>query len=246
MRKIISILALILLLIPFQAASQDARFGLQMSPVFCTMSNKSNLINSSGLRIGLKIGGIGEYYLSDWMVLYGGAGFSFSHGGKLLHKFGGNLLPDSDLSDSKFNTGEKPLPNDVEITYALQMLEVPMGLRYEFNLSGQPFKVYLAFPEFYLGIISRSRGKIQGVGVDLSGEDIGGDVKPFNFAWGVGAGIKYPMDGDHYLTAGLHMQRGLSDVTSNDGVYVDDSNQRHAEDSKGHLNGLILKFAYFF
>jgi len=246
MRKIISILVLVLWLAPFEVECQDASFGLQVSPMFCTMSNNSNLINSSGLRLGLKIGGIGEYYLSDWMVLYGGAGFSFSQGGKLLHKFGGNLLPDSDLSDSKFNSGEKPLPNDVEITYALQMLEVPMGLRYEFNLSSKPYRVYLAFPEFYLGVISRSRGKIEGTGVSLKNEDIGGDVKPFNFAWGLGVGIVHPMDGEHYLTAGLHIQRGLSDVTSNDGAYVDNSNQRHKEDSKGHLNGLILKFAYFF
>ncbi|NND31369.1 MAG: PorT family protein [Saprospiraceae bacterium] len=246
MKKIISVLLFMAGMSTLYSQAGETLFGIQASPSIGWMRSTDNLINSNGVKIGLRIGGIGEHYLTDWMIMYGGAGFSFSQGGALLHKFGGNLLPKSDLSDAKYNTGEKPLPNDVEITYSLQMLEIPMGLRYQIGLPNQRYDLYLSFPEFYLGLISKSTGKIDATGIRLTKEDIGNDVKPFNFGWGVGIGIQMPGARGHGLTMGLHLQRGLSDTTRNDGRTVLDNGTTEKEDSKGTLNALILRFVHFF
>ena len=245
MKKIISVLSILSTAILSFAQPNESTFGIIASPTIGWMRSNDNLINSNGLKLGLKVGGMGEYYVTPWMALYGGATFSFSQGGVLLHKFGGNLLPDSDLSDRVYNTGDKPLPDDVEITYSLQLFEIPIGLRYEIGLPNQSFDLYFVFPEFNMGIVSKSSGKIDATGIRLEKEDIGKDVKPFNFAWGIGAGLKIPMQSQHYGTFGLHLQRGLSDVTGNNGTRVQNG-VREEEDSKGTLNSLILKFAYFF
>jgi hypothetical protein len=246
MKKIISLLLLISTTMVGYSQANEITFGLEVSPSIGWMRSSNNLINANGLKVGLKIGGIGQYYLTDWMILYGGAGFSFAQGGALLHKFGGNLLPKSDLSDARYNTGDKPLPDDVEITYSLQMLEVPMGLRYKIGMPNQRFDLYFSFPEFYLGLISKSNGKIDATGIRLEKEDIGNDVKPFNFSWGIGAGLELPESNGHQAIVGLHLQQGLSDVTRNDGTTVQNGGVRQKEDSKGTLNSLIIKFAYFF
>lgn len=246
MKKIIAVLTGICWFATLSAQTEEGRFAVSLSPTIGWMRSNDNLINSNGIKLGLKIGGLGEYPITEWMYLYGGVSFSFSQGGSLLHKFGGNLLPDSKLSDSQYNTGDKPLPDDVQITYSLQIFEIPMGLRYHIGLPGKPFDLYLAFPEFYVGLIGKSNGKIDATGIRLKKEDIGPDVKPFNFAWGIGAGIQLPLNGDHYGSFGLHLQRGLADVTSNNGKRVTSSGLREDEDSKGSLNSLILKFAYFF
>jgi hypothetical protein len=243
MKKIISLLLFSVSVVVGYAQASETVFGLEISPSIGWMRSNNNLINANGLKIGLKIGGSGQYYLTDWMIIYGGAGFSFAQGGALLHKFGGNLLPKSDLSDAKYNTGNKPLPDDVEITYSLQMLEVPMGLRYKIGMPNQRFDLYLSFPEFYLGLISKSNGKIDATGIRLDKEDIGNDVKPFNFSWGIGAGLQLPNANGHQSTVGLHFQQGLSDVTGNEGTTVQDGGLRQKEDSRGTLNALILKFA---
>jgi len=246
MKKIISILAALLYCSILPAQMHEASFGIVASPSLGWMRTNDNLINSNGLKFGLKIGGMGEYYIMDWMIVHAGATFSFSQGGVLLHKFGGNLLPDSDLSDSKYNTGDKPLPDDVQITYSMQAFEVPFGLRYQIGLPTENFDLYLAFPEFHLGLISKTNGKIDATGIRLEKEDIGKDVRLFNLAGGIGAGLHVPMDNYNYALLGLHLQLGLADVTSNNGTRVLNTGVREKEDSKGTLNGLILKFAYFF
>lgn len=166
MKKIIFLLFFFPSLIHFCLGQADqSSFGFIVSPTLGWMNNNDNLINSNGVRLGMKLGGIGEYYASDWLIIYGGATFSLSQGGTLLHKFGGDLLPDSKLSDPQINSGQKPLPDDVEIKYSLQLFEVPVGLRYEIGLINQPFDLYFIFPEFNLGIISKSIGAIQATGI---------------------------------------------------------------------------------
>lgn len=246
MKKIISLLTWSMICHTLiYSQMNETSFGVILSPTVGWMQSKDNLINSNGVKLGLKVGGIGEYYVTDWMALYGGATFSLSQGGVLLHKFGGNLLPDSELSDPQYNSGNKPLPDDVEIKYSLQLFEVPIGLRYQIGLPNKLFDLYFIFPEFNLGIISKSTGAIQATNILLEKEDIGKDVRAFNFAWGIGAGIIVPMQ-DQYGSFGLHLQRGLSDITSNNGFRVLANGTREEEDSKGTLNSLILKFAYFF
>ena len=228
-----------------RAQQHDTRFGLLVSPAIIWMKTDDNLVNSNGVRAGLKIGGILEHDANHWLSLYAGASFSMSHGGKLLHKFGGNLLPRSRLSDSQFNTGEKPLPDDVNITYRLQLFEVPLGLRYSFEV-GHDKRIYLIFPELVPGIVGRVKGDIQATALRLEREKLGRDVKVLNLAWGMGAGLEL-ID---RVQLGLHYQGGMSDLTRNNGTRVMSSPaggvSRVPEDSRAVMQVLSLRLAYMF
>ena len=250
MKKIMPIILLCFLISTVQAQDGETRFGFEFSPSFNWMRSDDNLINSNGLKLGVRIGGLGEFPLTDWIVIQGGFAFSFGRGGTLLHKVGGNLVPTSDLSDPSFNQGQKPLPDDTDITYGLSQLEMPFTLQYIFPMSQRDYDLFFSFPALNLAIISRTRGKIQATGIDLKGEDLGDDIRTFNLSWGIGAGIRTHAQNGKVLTAGLYYESGLADLTSNDGSQVlqkpDGSFSIEREDSRGTLSGLILKFAVLF
>ena len=249
MKKIMCVLLLFLLCRVSEGQVGETLFGFQLSPTFSNMKTSDNLINSNGVRLGFKIGGLANYYVADWLVIDAGFGFGFSQGGKLLHKIGGNLLPKSDLSDSQLNTGTKPLPDDVNISYRMHLLEIEGGFKYLLPIGPGDFDLFLSFPVLTLGIVGQATGSIQATGIDVTGENIGKDVNAFNFSWGYGAGIQRITQGGQTLIFGLMLQRGIADLTRDDAVKAiptSNSFDRIAEESDGKLNAVILKFALLF
>ncbi len=219
------------------------------SPTFSSLDSDDNLINGNGTRLGFKVGGVANYYVTDWLIIDAGFGFGFSQGGKLLHKFGGNLLPKSDLSDSQLNTGTKPLPDDVNISYSMHLLEIEGGFKYLIPIGHADFDIFASFPMLNLGIVGQTTGRIEASGIDAGGENIGKDVNLLNFSWGLGAGIQRSTRGGQTMILGLMLQRGIADLTRDDGVKAiptSNSFDRVAEESDGTLNVVILKFALLF
>ncbi len=231
------------------AQKGEIYYGLQGGPSFDWMSSDNNLINSNGVRFGFKLGGALEYYLDDWLIFSTGVGFAFGQGGKLLYKTGGDLFPNSDIDNSELNPGNKPFPNNTEVTYKMQIFEFPTSLKYLISLPNQNVDFFFAFPEITLGIIGRTRGDISATGLELSRQDIGKDVRAFNMSWGVGTGVTYEAQVGR-VSAGIYLQRGISDLTKDDGTLVtenpDGTFETERENSRGTLNGIILKLAYFF
>jgi hypothetical protein len=229
--------------------AQEVSYGLQFSPTVSWLSSSDDFINGNGAKLGLKLGGFAEYFLNDWFGITGGFGFAISQGGNLIYKTGGNLLPNSNLSDSQFNSGEKPLPDDVNITYTLMLLEIPVSAKYLVTTSND-FDFFAEFPVFTLGLLSRSIGAVQGDGVQLTNEKIGPDVNPFNFSWGFGAGIQKINPSGHTLVGGIYFQKGMADLTKDDGTLVkiqsNGTSQKESENSKGNMNGIVFKFAILF
>ena len=249
MKKIMCLLSLLLFVVSTYAQVGETSFGFQLSPTFSSLNSDDNLINGNGTRLGLKVGGLANYYVTDWLVIDAGFGFGFSQGGKLLHKIGGNLLPKSDLGDSQLNTGTKPLPDDVNIRYSLHILEIEGGFKYLIPLNSLEYDLFLSFPVLNLGIIGQSTGSIEAAGIDVTGENLGKDVNGFNFSWGFGAGLQKETVGGQSIIMGLMLQRGIADLTRDDGVKAiptSTSFERIPEESDGTLNAVILKFALLF
>ncbi len=249
MKKIMCCLLLFSIPMVLCAQAGETLYGFQVSPTFSSLNSDDNLINGNGTRLGFKIGGLANYYVADWLVLDVGFGFGFSQGGKLLHKIGGNLLPKSDLSDSQLNTGTKPLPDDVNISYSLHLLEIEAGFKYLIPLQSADFDLFLSFPTLNLGIVGQSTGSIEATGIDVTGENVGKDVTGFNLSWGFGTGIQKSTQSGQALIMGLMFQRGFADLTRDDGVKAvptSNSFDRIPEDSDGNLNAVILKFALLF
>jgi len=184
MNKIAYIVIILVFGFHIHSQAQTAvRFGFQISPNLTWLSSNDNTINSEGNNLGLRLGVMGEYYFSERYAITGGLGFSFGQGGTLIHETGGNFFSESDLSEF-LNTGEKPLPDGVQLGYKIQYVEIPIGLKMRTDEIGY-FRYFAEIPVFNLSFRAQSRGSILGEGIDEEDLDINKDVTLINLSWGL-------------------------------------------------------------
>lgn len=259
MKNILFALLLLLSSQPIIGQVEDFRLGVQVTPTFNWIRTNNNLINSNGTNLGIQLGLIGDVIFSETFSVDIGLALSFNKGGTLRHDIGGNLLPKSELSDHLFNSGTKPLPDDVDIKYSLQYLEIPISLRMRTKEFGY-IKYFIEAPIITWGIRTQSRGDIDGLGIGkLERENISNDVTIYHLSWGLGAGVEYSISMNNSLIFGIYYNSTLTDITKNAGITektVDDSGtpndfrddivQPSKENSKASISGLSLRLGILF
>ncbi len=241
MKKIAAICAFLFIMQTAIIAQDDIRFGFQLSPVFSWMTSSDNRINPSGTNLGLKLGMIGEYYFRENYAITGGLGFAFNHGGTLQHDFGGSYWTRSGLGPAL-----DTLPAGVNLKYSIQYVEIPVGLKMRTREFG--YLRYFVEPALTIGFKSQARGTVQGrgVGSDVEKINIRKEVNGLNLSWGIGAGVEYSLSESTSLVGGLGFQLGFTDVTDNNGIVFDDRRGNRREDSKGKVNGIIIRLGVMF
>jgi len=206
---------------------------------------------------------LGEKYFAENYAFTFGIGFAFNQGGKLSHDIGGNLLPKSELSDESLQDNVAPdLPDDVNIKYGIQYIEMPFG----FKMRTQEFgymKYYAELPRFILGIRSQARGDINGTytdGTNLSTEkeNIKQDVNIIGLSWGLGLGAEYSLNENTAVVGGIYFQNSMFDITRNKGtrfilndngtpdIETDDFYDNEKEDAKATLGALTIRLGVIF
>jgi len=257
MKKLMcSILVLFCLNTIVSAQVENLRVGMQLSPTMSWISTDDNLINRTSSNIGITLGALAEYEMTEKISFTGGVGLAFNKGGTLQHEHGGNFFPDSELSDDKYNTGEKPLPNGVKLKYKLQYVEVPMGIKWKTEEKGD-IRYFAEAPILTIGMRTQARGDIDGGDVLTSKENIGPDVSFFNFQIGAGVGLEYAISESSSLVGGLYFNAGLTDITNNAATKaIDNPDQAPSnpnddyiivsEDSRGRLSSITLRIAIMF
>lgn len=239
-----------------QAQLDNLRLGLQLSPTISWISTNDDLINKTGSNIGIAIGGVAEYFFTENLAFTGGFGVSFGQGGTLQHEHGGNYWPNSELSDDRLNTGDKPLPDDVKLRYRLQYIQIPLAIKLRTEEKGY-LRYYAELPILTLGMNTQARGNIEGKDLDYSKENISKDVNFFNFQLGIGGGVEYSVSPATSLVAGLYLNMGLNDITKDDGIRAADNLDQapsnpnddylfSPEDSRGRLSNVTLRVAIMF
>lgn len=256
MKKLVPVALLILFAACGFAQSENIRLGFQLSPVISWMGTDDQTIRRTGSNVGLQAGAAGEYYFSENVAVTAGVGLAFNKGGSLRHETGGNFFPHSRLSDNLYNTGDKPLPDEVRIKYKLQYLEIPLGLKVRSNEKGY-IRWYGELPMFTMGFRAQARADIEGDEINTTKENVSGDVGFFNFSIGGGGGIEYSINESISGVLGLYYTAGLSDITSNDGYKAvenpqnnpfdpDDDYITEPEDSKARLRSVTIRLALMF
>lgn len=257
MKKLmLSVLVLSSLQTLVSAQIENLRVGVQFSPTMSWISTNDNLINRTSSNVGITLGAISEYLMSESISFTAGIGLAFNKGGTLQHEHGGNFFTDSELSDDRFNTGEKPLPDGVKLKYKLQYVELPLGIKWKTEEKGY-FRYFAEAPILTIGMRTQARGDIDGGDVASTKENIGPDVSFFNFQVGVGAGVEYAISEGTSLVGGLYFNAGLSDITNNAATKaIDNPDQAPSnpnddyiivpEDSKGRLSSITLRIAIMF
>ncbi|MEM9920129.1 MAG: outer membrane beta-barrel protein [Bacteroidota bacterium] len=247
MKKIVFVASFLILAV-LNGQAQDFRFGFQLSPTFSWMNSDDNKINGNGTNLGLRLGMLGEKYFRENYALLFGIGFAFNQGGTLKHEVGGNLWPNSNLSEEFLNGMDDALPNGVNLKYGLQYIELPFALKMRTNEFGY-MRGFFEIPRLTLGINTQARGAINGIGVDVEKEKIEKDVNFLNISWGIGGGIEYQLGDNTSLVGGLFFQQGFLDVTKDKNTVRFDSTERvneGSDNSKGTISSITLRLGLMF
>src|SRR5688572_19648717 len=248
-RTAAKILCIILMQVGLYAhlAAQDRTFriGFQASPVFSGMRNRDDLIVKNGGNLGLKLGAISDIYVKDKLSLTLGLNLAFHEGGEFLYEIGGNYLPNSELSDPLLQSGDKPLPDGVKIRYQVQYLEFPVGLKFRTEEKGN-ITYFFEAPVITFSFVTRGRGDIESADFLYEQENIYKDLIAANVFFGLGAGVEYAISKNNSLIGGLYWQRGLFDVTKDQGWSAVDNPLgfppylKEKDDSRATIGNLIL------
>ena len=243
MKKIVSVATFLILFGSMVFGQANFRFGFQLSPNISWLSSDDNTINGNGSNLGLKLGMMGEKYLTDsenYAVTFG-LGFAFNQGGTLKHDTGGDFWPKSDLSSDLFHS----LPDGINLKYGIQFVEIPVG----FKMRTQEFGYFRYFiePGMTLGIGTQARGAVSGVtGFSTDNENIKNDINGLNLSWGIGGGVEYGIGESTALLGGIFFQNGFVDVTDDSARKIPLTGEPETEDSKGTIKSITIRLGVMF
>lgn len=242
MKKIVVVLCFLGLLLSESNAQKEIRFGFQFSPTLSWMKSDAKRISNNGsVILGAKLGAIGEYYFRENYSIASGIGFAFNHSGRLKHLDGGSYWVNSDLSIPGLDT----LSDGVTLKYNLQYVEIPVSLKLRSGYFGT-FRGFMEIPMLYLGFKTQAKGTITGNVIDTEKENISPDVAFFNLSWGLGGGFEYELASKTSLVGGIYYQQGFTDVTKDDGFFVDTEGNVNSENSKGTISAFIIRLGIMF
>lgn len=219
MRKIYTLILLLAFVASYSSAQNLAnrRFAITAkAPMFNWITSSGDIASSAGVNLGYSFGAQVEFPFTDNIYMTGGIHYTGNMGGTVRYRFGGNLWPRARLLNQDLNTGTKPLPDGVELKYKINMLEIPVGLKFYTNYRGNT-RYFLELPVLGIAILTRSRGDISGPGIpDSNDEVIPEETRAINLSIGGGGGICYDL-GFAEVFAGLYYARMLSNLSRNNG-----------------------------
>jgi hypothetical protein len=177
--------------------------GIHADPVFSWFDSDIDAVSNKGVRPGFCFGLTVNRYFSQ--------NYSFSTGINILSA-GGNLVSDSTTGFylSKNNILQKvSVPRGEPITYKIQYISVPLGLKLQTNQIG-----YLTFfsdigidPKIVIG------GKADIPSIDIEDGKVNKELRPFNISYHVMAGIEYGIGGNTAFILGLGFDNNFLDIT---------------------------------
>ncbi len=239
MKKIV-VLSLFLLSIT-SAYSQEFRLGIHAVPFISWMGSNDNTINAQGTNFGFKLHPVGEYFFAENYAFTTGIALAFNQGGTLNHTTGGNLWPET-VVESK-TTGLDSIPNGSNLTYKLQSVEIPFGIKLRTNEIN--YLRYYGEVPITVGIKTQARGNISGAGLETTKENINADMNFVNISWGIGGGVEWEVSQSTSLVAGLYFQGGFMDLTKNNGTQYQPTGNE-TEDSKAIMNAINIRLGVMF
>lgn len=231
MKRVITVVVLALITVTTINA-QSFRLGVQASPTFSWMTTNQNTITGDGVNLGLEVGLLGDYYLqNDRYAISSGISLSMNQGGGLIYSTGGNLFPDSEMSnDTLYSIG-----SGSQVDFSFQYIEIPFSVKLRGGTGDLGY--YVQIPYFSLAFPIQGRADIGA----FEDENIISSVIPLAFTWGLGAGAEYQIN-DLTLTGGLSYQNSILDIIKDNGTLIGGEK----EDAKQIINRITLRVGIFF
>jgi hypothetical protein len=194
-----SVLLSISLLPAGRLTGQNISFGIFADPVISWFSTNTSEVQNSGARAGFSFGFTFNKYFST--------NYAFSTGIN-ISEAGGRLVS-SDTTYMKFNDLSAKVPPGKQVVYKVQYLVVPIGLKFKSHQIG-----YITFfsdigidPKVVIG------GKADIPFLNIKGEAAMNELRAFNLAYHILAGIEYSLGGSTAVVLGLGYDNNFLDVT---------------------------------
>jgi len=197
MKKYLFILTF--LISSLSAQSQGVRFSFIANPQFAWFSGNDDNYESNGIFLGFNTGLEMDFFFSE--------NYAFSTGITINNLKGGAIYSDSLVFD--IGDKDKILIPDSRLTYNLQYLSVPLGLKFK--------TIEIGYSTYWLntGITPMVRLKARATDETeyFEKENIITETRLFNINYFIEGGLEYSLGGNTALIAGLGYYTGFTDVT---------------------------------
>jgi len=180
--------------------SQGIRFGIFFDPNIAWMKPDISDVENAGTRMGFKVGLSFEKYFTENYAFF--SGISIQHlGGKLKY---------ADSISFTAQSITEMLPEGSTITYKLQYVSVPLGLKLKTNEIG--YLTYYGNLGLYPQMLIKATGDV--LQSNIANSSIKDEVNIFNLGYYIGMGVEYSLGGSTAICIGLYYTNGFLDVTT--------------------------------
>lgn len=224
---------------PVLVNSQEIRYNVIIGPSISGISANNNKITGLDSKLAFKAHVQAEYWFNDRYAITAGIGFTLGAGGSMEYLKGGNIWKDVIFSDT-FSIYHN-LPPNSKLTYRLNFLEFPFGLKLRTKEFGK-FRFYVQAPEFSINLLTKARGDVDAGTMTTEDEDIRPMIHFFSLFYGIGIGTEIKISSDVTITGGLRYFQSFTDLTVDSGRYTDGTK----EESKGILSSFDIRMGIIF
>jgi|WetSurMetagenome_2_1015567.scaffolds.fasta_scaffold00009_20 hypothetical protein len=184
---------------------QNLTIGIHADPLISWFSSDIDSVLNKGARSGFNFGiTINRFF---------GPNYAFSTGINVISA--GGKLKTRRNTTFDVTTGVDPVvPANTAITYKIQYLSIPLGLKLQTNQIG--YITYFVDLGLDPKIVIGNKADINEL--NLENQKVPGEVRTFNISYHVMAGIEYAMGGNTAIVLGLGFEDNFADITND---YVD-------------------------
>ncbi len=201
-RKIVIIILLIswmFSLLSQKAVSQAIQIGLYSEPLICWFSSDTDMAANDGALPGLAFGITYDRYFAR--------NYAFTSGISLVNASG--RLHYSDTVLIRFKNSEAELNAGDNITYRIQYLSIPLGLKLNTNQIG--YMTFFANTGINPKVIITGKGDIPSQ--DIKKVNVMEELRLFNLGYYIILGTEYSLGGTTAIAVGIGYENNFMDVT---------------------------------
>lgn len=231
MKKIILCCFVILFAYNIFAQNKSISGGLYFGPGLSWLSSDSKTVKEEGLRLNYSFGALLDINIINNFAFSTGLTFN-KYNGKISYPFGA-----SDIIAGETGT-RSSLPDNIKMTYKLNYLAIPLGLKGKTNEIG-----YLTY-FLKAGITPMINIKAKANIGDSENELINKEIRLLNLGWHIGGGLEWNLAGNTKLLVELLYTGGIFDIDKTK-VYTSGL-KVETHDPKININDISLKVGIIF
>jgi len=183
----------------FSGKAQEVKFGIRLDPQLNWFSATGDIVENTHNRFGFNGGLVIDKYFAE--------NYAFSTGLSLSTAGAGVTYTDS--LQLTFSSESRDIPGATKLTYKLQYLEVPLGIK----LRTREFGYTTFFAQMGLTAQINVKSRVESKSLFSKELDASDEINLLDMGYHFGGGIEYSLGGNTAIAVGLIFKNGFTDVT---------------------------------